>query len=71
MIRQFIVEPIVDAALTRTPFKELNEHLWRTQLALTSLLGQTNGLQFWKHNGLCSKPMMVVESSFMIIEHFV
>ena len=71
MIRQFIVEPIVDAALTRTPFKELNEHLWRTQMALTNLLGQTKDLQFWRHNGLCSRPMMVVESSFMVIEHFV
>lgn len=71
MIRQFIVEPIVDVALARTPFKELNEHLWRTQLALTNIMGQTNYLQFWRHDGLCSKPMLVVESSFMVIEHFV
>ena len=71
MIRQFMVEPIVDVVLTRTPFKELNEHLWKTQLALTNVMGQTSDLQFWRHNGLCSRPMMVVESSFMVIEHFV
>ena len=46
MIREFIIDPIVDAALTRTPFKELNEHLWKTQLALTNMMGQTSDIQF-------------------------
>ena len=71
MIRQFMVEPIVDVVLTRTPFRELNEHLWKTQMALTNIMGQTNDLQFWRHNGSCSRPIMVVESSFMVIKHFV
>ena len=62
MIRQFIVEPIVDAALTRTPFKELTEHLWKTQLALTNLLGQTNDFQFWNEWKRKPENQMILES---------
>lgn len=74
MIRQFIVEPIVDVILTRTPFKELNEHLWRTQMALTNLLGQTSDLQFWRHNGVAKLPdqqTLILESMFLTMEYFV
>lgn len=74
MIRQFIVEPIVDMALARTPFKELNEHLWRTQMALTNLLGQTKDLQFWSHNGVAKLPdqqTLILESMSLTMEYFV
>lgn len=74
MIRQFIVEPIVDAALVRTPFNELNEHLWKTQMALTNLLGQTSDLQFWRHNGVVKLPdqqTLILESMFLTMEYFV
>ena len=57
MIRQFIIEPIVDVMLmTREPFNELTDYLWRTQIALTHLL---------EHNVVVKNPsdtILVVES---------
>lgn len=71
MITQFVLKSIVDLVLVREPLEDLNKHLWRTQMALTNIMGQTKDLQFWRHNGSCSRPMMVVEAAFMVIEHFV
>ena len=66
MIRQFIIEPIVDMMLmTRTPFNELTDYLWRTQSVMTNIMGQTNNLQFWKHDVVVKNPsdtILVVES---------
>lgn len=57
MIRQFIIEPIVDVMLmTRTPFNELTNYLWRTQMTLTNLL---------EHDAVVKNPrspILIVES---------
>ena len=74
MITQFILKPIVDLMLVREPFNELTNYLWRTQMAFTNMLELTNNLQFRGHDATAenpSSPILVVESSFMIIEHFV
>ena len=68
MITQFILKPIVDLVLAREPLEDLNNHLWRTQMALTNLMSQSEDLPFWRHNVVVkhqSKPVLVVESSFM------
>ena len=66
MIRQFIIEPIVDVMLmTRTPFNELTNYLWRTQSVMTNIMGQTNNLQFRGHDVVVKNPsdtILVVES---------
>ena len=66
MIRQFIIEPIVDVMLmTRTPFNELTNYLWRTQSVMTNIMGQTKDLQFRGHDVVVKNPsdtMLVVES---------
>ena len=66
MIRQFIIEPIVDVMLmTRTPFNELTDYLWRTQMTLTNMLELTKDLQFRGHDVVVKNPsdtMLVVES---------
>ena len=66
MITQFIIEPIVDVMLmTRTPFNELTDYLWRTQSVMTNMMGQTNNLQFRGHGEAVknpNSPILVVES---------
>lgn len=72
MIRQFIIEPIVDVMLmTREPFNELTDYLWRTQSVMTNIMGQTNNLQFRKHDVVVKNPsdtMLVVESMSLTVK---
>ena len=74
MITQFILKPIVDLVLAREPLEDLNNHLWRTQMALTNVMGQTSDLQFWRHNGVAKLPdqqTLILESMFLTMEYFV
>ena len=61
MIWQFIIDPILDLMFVREPFKELNEHLWKTQMTLTNLLGQTKDLLFWRRNVHDHRALHIIE----------
>ena len=71
MITQFILKPIVDLMLVREPFNELTDYLWKTQSVMTNIMGQTNNLQFWKHDAVVKNPsdtMLVVESMSLTVK---
>ena len=71
MITQFMLKPIVDLMLVREPFNELTDYLWRTQSVMTNIMGQTNNLQFWKHDVVVKNPsdtMLVVESISLTVK---
>ena len=71
MITQFMLKPIVDLMLVREPFNELTDYLWRTQSVMTNIMGQTNNLQFWKHDVVVKNPsdtMLVVESMSLTVK---
>ena len=61
MIRQFIIDPALDLMFVREPFKELNEHMWKTQMTLTNLLGQTKDLRFWRRNVHDHRVLRIIE----------
>ena len=71
MITQFILKPIVDLMLVRETFNELTNYLWRTQSVMTNIMGQTNNLQFWKHDVVVKNPsdtVLVVESMSLTVK---
>ena len=71
MITQFMLKTIVDLMLVREPFNELTDYLWRTQSVMTNIMGQTNNLQFWKHDVVVKNPsdtMLVVESMSLTVK---
>ena len=71
MITQFMLKPIVDLMLVRETFNELTDYLWRTQSVMTNIMGQTNNLQFWKHDVVVKNPsdtMLVVESMSLTVK---
>ena len=71
MITQFMLKPIADLMLDREPFNELTDYLWRTQSVMTNIMGQTNNLQFWKHDVVVKNPsdtMLVVESISLTVK---
>ena len=71
MITQFMLKPIVDLMLVRELFNELTDYLWRTQSVMTNIMGQTNNLQFWKHDVVVKNPsdtVLVVESMFLTVK---
>ena len=71
MITQFMLKTIVDLMLVREPFNELTDYLWRTQSVMTNIMGQTNNLQFRKHDVVVKNPsdtMLVVESMSLTVK---
>ena len=71
MITQFMLKTIVDLMLVREPFNELADYLWKTQSVMTNIMGQTNNLQFWKHDVVVknpSSPILVVESMSLTVK---
>ena len=71
MITQFMLKTIVDLMLVREPFNELTDYLWRTQSVMTNIMGQTNNLQFRKHDVVVrnpNSPILVVESMSLTVK---